>query len=414
MKEYISSYETKYIKRRLTPKIKDALQKFPVIVISGARQVGKSTMLLNEFSDFSYFTLDDFDTIDMIKTDPLHIFNQYENIIIDESQKLPEIFDTIKFIVDRDKRKRIILSGSSNILLMKNITESLSGRALYFELMPFTFGEFNGRIDPVNFTNLLEKKIDNSLTTKDISINKLMLKGFMPPNILEEDDYKNVILWLDGYIKTYLERDLRQLSQIDSIIDFRKLMQMLALRTGNILKQADISKDTGISTATTHRYIKLLEISNIIERIPAYFSNRGKRLVKSPKIFFIDTALAIFLSGYFDEDTLSNSREIGGFFETMIFIHLKSLCSMLTPHARLYYWRTVSGREVDFIIEYGKKLLALEVKLSSNVLTRDIKNILSFIDDYTETTLGIILYTGNEIKWLHSKVVAIPWWYLDF
>ena len=412
MKENISPSERKYIKRRLATTIKNLSDKFSVIVVSGARQVGKSTMLLNEFSDFTYFTLDDFDTIDLIKNDPMLIFKQHQKVIIDEAQKFPEIFNIIKIVVDKFKDRRILISGSSNLLLMKNITESLAGRALYFELFPFTFGEFHEKLKPTNFLNLFKGEIYDNFQNLDIDLYTLMLKGFMPANIFE-GKIENVNFWIDGYIKTYLERDLRQLSQIESLIDFRKLMQLLALRTGNILRQSDIAKDSQLSAATVSRYIKLLEISNIIERIPGYFNNKGKRLVKSPKIFFIDPAITIFLSGYFDRQSLISARELGGFFETMIFLHLKSLCSILIPPAKLYYWRTVSGRVVDFIIEYGRKIIPVEVKLSDNVRINDAKNLLNFITIYPETEIALILYSGDKIKWLHSKIVALPWWCID-
>ncbi len=413
MKENISNLETKYIKRRLALIIKDALKKFSVIVVSGARQVGKSTMLLNEFPDYKYFTMDDFDTIDLIKNDPMLIFNQNDRIIIDEAQKFPELFNIIKIVVDRFKNKRILISGSSNLLLMKNISESLAGRAIYFELLPFTIGEYHNNLIPQNFLSLINNEIDFKKSELKIDVFELLLKGFMPSNILE-DEIENIPLWFDGYVKTYLERDLRQLSQIESLIDFRRLMQLLALRTGNILKQSDLVKDSQLSPATVSRYVKLLEVSNIIERVPSYFNNKGKRLIKSPKIFYIDPGLAIFLSGYFDKDSLKRAREIGGFFETMIFLHLKSLCSILKPQAKLYYWRTVSGSEVDFVIEYGRKIIPIEVKFSHNIKVKDVKNMLKFIEIYPETNYGVVLYNGNEFKFLHSKVIALPWWWIDF
>jgi hypothetical protein len=450
MKENISHGETKYIKRRLAIIVREAIEKFSVVVISGARQVGKSTMLTNEFSDFTYFTLDNFDTIDMIKADSSFIFKQHDFIIIDEAQKFPAIFNAIKLAVDNDKNKRIIISDSSNILLMKNITESLAGRALYFEMMPITFGEINGILTPTNFLNLwkdnyadfntknikkneniydskkfLDDLDDDDNDKKSINENKkicaivqnnslvsLMMKGFMPRNIMAKDQ-NDVTLWLDGYVKTYLERDLRDLSQVESIIDFRKVMQVLALRTGNILNQADVSRDTGISNSTIYRYIKLLEISNIIERIPGFFTSKGKRITKSPKIYFVDPALSIFLSGYFDEESLGSSRKLGGYFETTVFFHLKCLCEMLKPPAKIHYWRTVLGKEVDFILEYGEKLLAIEVKITKNPLVKDIKNLLIFIDEHPETVIGILLHTGQEVKWLNSKVIAVPWQWID-
>ncbi len=413
MKENISHSETKYIKRRLAKIIREVIEKFSVFAISGARQVGKSTMLINEFTDFAYFTLDNFDTLDMIKTDPSFIFKQHNFIIIDEAQKLPEVFSAIKLAVDNDKNKRVIISGSSNILLMKNITESLAGRALYFEMLPLTYGEIKGILTPSNFLNLWNKNIQTRKINENPFVIPLMMKGFMPRNIMTKNQ-NDVNLWMDGYVKTYLERDLRELSQVDSIIDFRKVMQVLALRTGNILNQADVSRDAGVSNSTAYRYIKLLEISNIIERVPGFYSSKGKRITKSPKIYFIDPALSIFLSGYFDGESLSRSRELGGYFETMAFFHLKCLCEMLKPTAKIYYWRTTSGKEVDFILEYGRKLIAIEVKITNNPLVKDINNLLFFMKEYPETVLGVLLHTGQEIKWLNSNVIALPWWWIDY
>lgn len=189
-------------------------------------------------------------------------------------------------------------------------------------------------------------------------------------------------------------------------------MQILALRTGNILNQADVAKDSGMSHPTTHRYIKLLEISNIIQRVPGFFSSRGKRIVKSPKIYFVDPALSIFLSGYHDTESLEGSREIGGYFETMLFLHVKTLCEMMNPRAVLHYWRTTAGKEVDFILEQGKKLLALEVKMTNNPSVRDIQGILAFLEEHPGTVRGVLVHSGDKIQWLHSKVLAVPWWWL--
>ncbi len=163
-------------------------------------------MLLNEFPDFAYFTLDDFDTLDMVRNDPSYIFTQHDFIIIDEAQKLPEIFSAIKLAIDKFKKKRVIISGSSNILLMKNITESLAGRALYFEMLPLTCGEIDGMIEPQNFFDLWngDARIKNGETAETPSVIPLMLRGFMPHNVTT-DDKSNVTLWMDGY-RYYVEK----------------------------------------------------------------------------------------------------------------------------------------------------------------------------------------------------------------
>ena len=413
MNDNISSNEIKYIKRRIAGRIRDSLKKFPVIVLTGARQVGKSTMLRNEFSDFEYITLDDYDMLERITLDPQSAWRDKDLVIIDEAQKIPALFTSVKLAVDTYKNKHFILSGSSNLLLMKNTAESLAGRALYFDLLPMTYGETKGIINSVNFLNLWkEDYIEKEHAVGTAPVVPSLMKGFMP-SMLRFDDRNDELLWLDGYVKTYLERDLRELSQVDSLVDFRKLMQVLALRTANILNQANVAADSGLSHSTAYRYIKLLEISNIIKRIPGFFSARGKRIVKSPKIFFIDPALSIFLSGYLDETSLSGARELGAYFETMVFLHLQALCEMMKPACGIYYWRTTAGKEVDFVLEHGRRLIAVEVKLTDNPKTSDAKNLLSFMDDHPETLRGVIVHAGSEIKRLHSKIICVPWWWID-
>lgn len=420
MEDYISHNEIKYKKRRIALKIRRYIGKFQAIVLTGARQVGKSTMLQNEFPEFTYITLDDFDALDGISNDPRLAWRDSDLIIIDEAQKLPALFSAVKFAADKYKNKRFILSGSSNLLLMKNVAESLAGRALYFDMLPMTYGEIEGVMKPENFLSLWNPDFNpaaagpaNALTAvPPASPVPYVLKGFMP-SMLKFSERNDELLWLDGYVRTYLERDLRELSQVDSLVDFRKLMKSLALRTANILNQASVASDSGLSHTTAHRYIKLLEISNIIKLIGGFFNSRGKRIIKSPKIFFTDPGLSVFLSGYIDIESLSKAREIGAFFETMVFLHLKSLCESMEPAASVYYWRTASGKEIDFVIEHGRRLMAVEVKLTQSPKTSDIKNLLSFMDDYPETITGVLVHAGTDVRRLHSKVICVPWWWLD-
>jgi predicted AAA+ superfamily ATPase len=239
-----------------------------------------------------------------------------------------------------------------------------------------------------------------------------MLRGFFPP-LLALPDQEQVLIWLEGYVRTYLERDLRALSQVDSLVDFRRLMQAVALRTGNVLNQADVARDCGLSPATTLRYLRLIETSQLFARLMPYSRSRKKRLVKSPKIMFLDPALSIFLSGIYDEDSLKNSREIGGYYETLVYLHLRAWCEAQTPKPAIYHWRTVAGQEVDFVIERGRKLLALEVKLTNRPGVQDIRHLLLFLEEYPETVRGVLVHTGNRLSWLHSRVIAVPWWWLD-
>ena len=184
------------------------------------------------------------------------------------------------------------------------------------------------------------------------------------------------------------------------------------MRTGQLMNQTEIARDTGVSQPTVFRYLKILEVSNIIKRIPAFYRSRGKRTAKSPKLFFIDPGLCSYLSRYYDEDTLISSREIGQIFETAVFSHLKILSELSVPKTGLFYWRTTTGKEVDFILEQGKKLLAVEAKLTKNPQFSDIQNLLIFLEDHPQTVRGILLHSGDTLKWLHSRVLAAPWWWV--
>jgi len=414
MNENHSHNEWIYKERRLAPQIKSAIRTFPVVVISGARQVGKSTFLQNELRDFKYLSLDDFSTIKQAKADPSSLWIDVDRVIVDEAQKAPEVFSAIKLSVDSSKRKsKFVISGSSNLLLMKGISETLVGRAIYFEMFPMTYSELESKTETVkNFLDLWKSDYKpKSQEYKPLNPIQPILKGFMPP-LIYLTNRRNILLWWEGYVRTYLERDIRELTQIESLIDFKRVLDSLAIRTGNILNQTEISRDTGVSQPTVYRYIKLLEVSNIIKRVPAYYKSRTKRITKSPKIFFIDPGLSTYLSGYHDEELLRNAREVGNFFETMIFLHLKVLSELMVPKANIFYWRTTTGKEVDFVLEHGRRLLAVEVKLTKNPSFGDAKNLISFIEDNPETTRGILIHAGGSVKWLHSKVLAVPWWWI--
>lgn len=414
MNNFHSRNELIYKRRWIGPAVKSAIKSFPVVVISGARQVGKSTFLQQEFPDFRYLSLDDFSTLQQAKSDPTSLWMDTDQIVLDEAQKVPEMLSAVKLSVDRTRRKmRFLISGSSNLLLMQRISETLAGRAVYFEMLPMSYEEMYGLgKDPGNFPALFDSNhMEKELELEEIDPLALVTKGFMPP-LMDLGSHKDVLLWWEGYVKSYLERDLRELSQVESLIDFRRVLESLALRTGNVLNQTEISRDTGVSQPTVFRYLKLLEVSNIIRRIPGYYSSRSKRVTKSPKLFFVDPGLSIYLSGYHDEHSVLKAREWGNFFETCLFLHLKILSELLVPKASLFYWRTVGGKEVDFVIEYGKKVVAFEVKLTRKPTFDDIKNLLVFMEENPDTVRGVLVHTGRSVRWLHTKVLAVPWWWL--
>lgn len=416
MNDNHSNLELKYKPRWIASLLRDAVKHHPIVVLTGARQVGKSTLLQHEapFSDWRYISLDDFDTLAQARSDPTSLWAGVDCIVLDEVQKSTNLLDAVKAAVDSNYDKyRFILSGSANLLLMKKVSESLAGRAVYFTLYAMTIGEMNNWSP----TNLLEVLFEGKLPRAEKIESSpgapfpLMWKGFMP-SLMQLETPAAVLRWWEGYVTTYLERDLRQLSQIDSLPDFRRLMVALALRCGQILNQTEVARDTGISQPTVHRYINLLETTCLVERLPAFAVNRTKRLVKSPKVIWNDPGLVSFLAGHYDPESLTTSREAGGIFESIIYLHLSVLAQLLVPKPRIFYWRTTTSKEVDFVLEWGRKLLAVEVTLSSKPRFSNIETLKLFMDEYPETTACILVYTGDEVKIMGEKIAAIPWFLL--
>jgi len=402
-----------YYTRWLTEHLKDALETHAVIVLTGARQVGKSTLLRNEepFRSWRYYTLDDLDTLDQARTNPTSLWAGAENIVLDEVQRAPEVLLAVKQAVDAHPKKyRFVLSGSANLLLMQQVSESLAGRAVYFVLHPLTLGEQHRQPPPSLLTNLLKGQwpSESLIDEQPPDPVDFLLRGAMP-GLVALAAPAAWLRWWEGYILTYLERDLRQIAQIDALLDYRRLMELLALHTGQLLNQTEVGRDAGLTQPTAHRYINLLETTHLLERLAPYTAGRIQRLVKSPKVFWTDPGLPVFLSGYFDAESLKASRELGSFFEALIYQHLRVLSELLTPKARLYFWRTRTGDEVDFVVEQGRKILAIEVKLTENPRYQHAAGLRSFLQAHPNAQGGILLHGSREIRYLDERIIALPW-----
>ncbi|MEJ5226835.1 ATP-binding protein [Thermodesulfovibrio sp.] len=395
-----------YIPRDLGNIVQKALREMPVVVITGMRQTGKSTFLLNEpfLKKRPYFSFDEFVYLESAKKQPEFFLTQGELITIDEAQKCPEIFPVIKKIVDKDRTPgRFLLSGSANFLLLKHITESLAGRAVYFNMSPMSRRELNLKTEEEPFLIKFFKtqeidKVSVSETLKDEDV----IIGGLPPVALVLSDRK---IWFKGYEQTYLERDLRQLSQIVNLIPFRHLLGLLALRTGTILSLSELARDAKLSVATASRYLSLLEASFIVRRIQPYLKSRSSRLIKSPKTYISDSGLACYLAGV---DSLEREPLRGAFFENYVAQNLLSIIESRWQEARLYYWHIQGRYEVDFVIEAQNKCIAIEVKAGEKWEERELAGLKSFLNNTENCIAGIVGYNGNNIVKLGKKLSAIP------
>jgi hypothetical protein len=355
--------------------------------------------------------MDDFDALRQARENPSSLWAGAEAVVLDEVQKAPAVLSAIKLAVDEQPaRIRFILSGSANLLLMQQVSESLAGRAVYFTLDPITQGEVNGQAPPTLLSDCLARRWPEEQEAAIPPPNPvpLLLRGNMP-SLLSLPAGDAWLRWWEGYIATYLERDLRQLSQVDNLLDFRRVMELLALRSGQLLNQSEVARDARITQPTIHRYLNLLEATHLFDRLPAYAASPSTRLLKSPMAYWTDPGLAVFLSGYYDEDSLRRSRQLGSYFETLIYLHLRTLAGLLTPKARLHFWRTTAGDEVDFVVEHGRRVLAVEVKMSNNPGYRDAAGLGKFLKAYPDAAGGLLLHSGTRTQRLDENIIAIPW-----
>lgn len=387
-----------------------------MVVLTGARQVGKSTLLREEepFRSWRTVTLDDLDLLDQARRDPAALWAGANEVVIDEVQRAPRILSEIKKTVDKSRRGvRFVLSGSANLLMMSQVSESLAGRAVVFSLLPMTPAEEAGLPRPGVLQSLLAGNLDLDKAGGPVpgDLAGRLVRGQVPP-VLDLPDLDGAIQWWDGLVATYLERDLRQLSQVESLPDYRRVMQALALRSGQMLNQTEVARDVGVSQPTVHRYLGLLETTMVFARLPAFAVNRTKRLIKTPKGYWTDPGMACFLAGHHDPASLAGSREMGGLFETLVLLGLRSAAEMFTPRASVSYWRTTTGKEVDFVVEHGRNLLALEVKCTDTPRHSHLAGLRLFLDEYPACRAAVLVHTGKQTLRMDEKIIAVPWWRL--
>jgi hypothetical protein len=331
-------------------------------------------------------------------------------VTVDEVQRAPELLRSVKRAIDRGRVPgRFVLTGSANLLLLRRVSESLAGRASYLTLWPMTRREQQGHgrcgcwealltSEERDWPALLEAQSDPPADWRPWA-----MRGGFPTPALHLKTQAERTVWFDGYVRTYLERDLQAVSAIAALPDFRRLMRAASLRLGQVLNQTELGRDVGLAQPTVHRYLNLLEATYLLVRLPAYSVNRTKRLVKSPKLYWGDTGLAGHLAGL-DEPT-------GAFLENLVLGDLLSWRDARSERAEILYWRTTVGEEVDFVIEVDGRLLPIEVKSTRRPALRDTESLRTFHREYGKKAgAGLLLHSGSVLSWLTPRVLAAPWW----
>lgn len=393
-------------KRTLESTLEIALKTFPVVLLNGARQVGKSTLALDNFKN--YLTFDDGELRLNAKENPKGFLKNLElPICLDEIQKVPTILEYIKMHIDTNRvNGNFLLTGSSNVLDHKDSKDTLAGRLCELRLHPLSSKEKNDKPNE----NVIEKLLnrDFKLTKKDYSdeiINHIIDGGY--PEILELEGLSKD-LWFKSYIATYIERDARDLADIRDIDSFIKFVNILATRSGTILNKSSLSNDIGIKDITTENYLSIINRIYQATLLRPYFINIGKTFVKSPKVFFNDTGVLCSLLRINSKEQLLNSPYSGQIFETYVFCELQKHLSYLQKSSQMFHYRTNDKKEIDFIIEIDNEILAIEIKQSSSIKKDDFKHIIDLQNKIDKKCLGIVFYNGDMVLEFSDDLVAIP------
>ncbi len=382
----------------------------PAVVVTGARQTGKSTLAQSLApGPRRFFSLDDLDVLESARREPELIVGGEQPVTLDEVQREPSILLAVKREIDKLRRRgQFLLTGSANLLLMGKVSESLAGRASYLTLWPMTRREQLGMGTCGIWEQLVaedERSWPDIIDAQNVESEDwraLSRRGGFPTPAVELQTADERAIWFDGYIRTYLERDLQDLSAIEALPDFRRLMRVACHRLGGILNQASLGRDVAIPQPTVHRYLNLLEASYLLVRVPAYSVNRTKRLIKSPRLFWGDTGVALHLA-----ETIEPGGE---HLENIVLCDLLAWRDSRLDRAEIFYWRTHAGEEVDFVVETSGRLLPIEIKSTTRPRIDDARHLRTFLSQYQKAEKGLLLHSGDQVEWLTPDVLSAPWW----
>jgi len=387
-----------YLPRQSEKTLDRYLTLFPAITITGPRQSGKSTMLKEYLKNrFRYITFDRLQNVEDFLSDPQSFFEKYNNkVIFDEVQRVPQLFNYIKLLIDKDRQNygKFILTSSSQFHMIREITETLAGRTGNMSLLPFQYSEIPR-----------EQRF------------KQILYGSYPELVIR--GYDGAYEWFESYIQNYIERDVRALSNIENLKDFQKFINLLAAKTGQEFNATSFANDLGVNYKTIQSWFSILEASYIVFSIEPYFHNLGKRIVKRPKVYFWDTGLVCYLTGIRTLEMLEKGPLCGPIFENYLIAEIYKAIQHLKKDHKLFYFRSSLGHEADLILEDRKnqQVLFTEIKYNQTarpIMVEKIKNLIEKEKEYQVhigyKAGGLLLYSGAEAGKYFGSVTYMPWY----
>ncbi len=379
------------VKRNAEKWLRLLAKEFRSVAVVGPRQSGKTTLVKTVFSKKPYVSLENPDERLLAESDPRAFLERFKNgAIIDEAQRVPALFSYLQQILDNTKQDGLfILTGSNNFLLQESISQTLAGRIGYMDLLPLCYNELK------------------QFSLPQLSTNQLIWSGCYPEIY---DRERNPALWYQAYIRTYVERDVRQLKNITDTIMFTRFLQLCAGRTGQQLNIANLSNECGIDVRTVQNWLSILESSFILFMLKPHHKNFNKRLVKTPKLYFYDTGLACSLLGIKNEKELTNSHFRGGLFENYVIVECLKHKHNSGSQTAFYYWRDNKGIEVDLLLENAAKLLPIEIKAAQTFREDYVSNLIKW-NNYADQNGGVLLFDGEQTFKRTDKIVVENWKY---
>jgi len=406
------------LKRNLEAKVNSLLNYFPVVIILGVRQCGKTTLAQMLRPEWRYFDLERGRDYDFITRDLEFFIKEHpHSIIIDEAQRYPSLFQELRGIVDRDRKRknRFLLTGSSSLDLIKNVSESLAGRVGLVELATLKSNERYG-LDLPDFYQLFQDPLNHRTAEfikslkSHLSHDQLMemfLKGGYPEPLLAEDVHF-YDSWMENYVQTYVQRDIRAIFPRLDIVKYQRFVSMLAALSGTIINRSQIGRSLDISEKAIRDYLQIAEGSYIWRNIPSYEKSISKSVVKMPKGNIRDGGLAHFLQGITRRQQLLTYPQVGATFEAFVFEEIiKGIQSTTLSNWRYYYFRTKNGAEIDMILEGPFGILPIEIKFGSTIKPNQLKSMKAFVYK-NDLPLGIIINNSDEARLLADRIVQLP------
>ncbi|MBN6070862.1 ATP-binding protein [Aggregatibacter actinomycetemcomitans] len=403
-----------YLYRQIQPLVNRLLKQFPAVLVTGARQVGKSTLLKHIAKDYAYLTFDDPLLLEQAKQEPrLFFLNHAGNVILDEVQYAQELFSLLKLEIDKQQKNgTFLLSGSQAFELMQNVSETLAGRIAILKLQGLSLREILNVEFYLPFIPSRDYLASREKMLKSPeNIWQIIHKGDMPRLYQQETDWE---IYYSSYVSTYIERDVRQLTNITNTTDFTRFMVALASRSGELLNYSNVAQEVGVSNETIKRWTAILQTSGIIYLLQPYSNNHLKRTIKTPKIYFLNTGLMAYLTKWLTPETISKGAKSGQFFESFVVSEIIKSFTNNGIEPPLYFYRNTNQKEIDLIIEYDRTIYPIEIKTTANPNKKMAKSfaLLNSLGKESTIGMGVIINQYPNKHYLAENLVALPVKYL--